>query len=83
MPRLVRRLVLSYAPENAVIEAVGPLTGIYAPSGPKTDQKFHPLPCPPALASLDEESDPPRGHSGQTNEAHSSSFLSVPGGHSY
>lgn len=82
MPRLVRRLVLSYAPENVVIESVGPLTGIYAPTGPKTDQKFHPLPCPPALASLDEGSDPPRGHAGQT-EAPSSSFLSVPGGHSY
>lgn len=83
MPRLVRQLVLSYATENVVIEAVGPLTGIYAPSGPKTEQKFHPLPCLPALASLDERSDPPRGHSGQTNKVHSSSLLSVPGGHSY
>ena len=52
MPRLVRGLVLSYAPENVVIEAAGPGAGICAPSGPETRQRSHPRPCLPVPVSL-------------------------------
>lgn len=53
MPRLVRGLVLSYAPENVVIEAAGPRAGICAPSGLETRHRSHPRPCLPARVSLE------------------------------
>lgn len=52
MPRLVRGLVLSYAPENVVMEAAGPRAGICAPSGRETRQRSHPRPCLPVPVSL-------------------------------
>lgn len=57
LPRTLERLthhmlVVSYAPENAVIEAAGPLARICTPSGPETGARSRPLPCGPARASL-------------------------------
>lgn len=76
MPRLVRGLILSYAPENAVIEAAGPREGmICTPSGLETRHRSHPRPCLPALVSMGGLAH--REVTGQTGEAHLSS-LPVP-----
>lgn len=77
MPRLVRRLVLSCALENVVIEAAGPPHWDLRPLRPG-DQSEVPPTSLPAWPGQPRASDPPRGHSGQSSEACPYSLLSVP-----
>lgn len=76
MPRLVRRLVLSYAPENVVIEAAGPELGAAAPQAWRRVRG--PTHVPACLSRPAWGLTRPRGYSGQTGEARPSALLSVP-----